>query len=865
MDQQKCLSENTIIFAAYLSGEDDSEKKGDILMDARRRFFTTRKRTKDKVFFTAGIDSVRCRYQIDASKPMKWLKEVNGKTSQVSIPDSSGSYTVVCTDMSGDVTKKLYFSNANIWQKSEYYSHGAVNVTLTACRADNGLSIAVQYPGKPAQVLTAYSDKSDAETETVVTAQTSNGEFFFSVPVEEALTKNNTSAEDNINRKGFFFDASLIYGDFTTLNIKKGETKQAAAADNDEAAEIISESIEETDEKIQSLFEEQEEEKTKIADDDIEDNEASDKAADDDLSSDSSDMEQVTSPDKIIENSSNEKYYYFGSLSKTGIRNGSGVTLTPKGSVIYCGGYENDNRSGFGAQFFKNGKISHVGKWSDDKKNGFGIAFLSDGTISAGGYENDRKKSASARFDSDGNLSSVLCYKNDEPHGAAINVDRENNRIFIQKCDSGKIKNPATVLDMSGNIIYNGEMSDGKFNGSGRLFDKNGTLKYSGEFKNGLYNGTGTLYLDDNSFVSGEFLNGQIKGEAVHRLSNGTLLYKGGFKDGEYNGKGTIYKSDGSFYSTTFENGIEKGAISVYAKSGELLYKGSLKNGEYSGKGTLYSGGTKVYEGGFADGKKSGMGRSYSDNLCEYMGNFESDKRCGFGVSYKNNSAVYTGFWLDDKYDGQGVLHNADNNLYYAGTFKNGVMCGRINILDGKRLVKECIYENGKATYMREYDENGCVVYEGSSSDGVREGMGCAYSEYGEKQFEGIFKYGEPYKAMRVIPKSIPQLDYCDKLKDTVYHSYIVPPEFVSEQLIGSGIYSGSLNNGKPNGCGTMLYTDHRYTGSFKNGKPGGFGILYFGDGKELKGEFVQKPSEDTQSVRFADAVYYVIADGEEA
>ena len=62
-----------------------------------------------------------------------------------------------------------------------------------------------------------------------------------------------------------------------------------------------------------------------------------------------------------------------------------------------------------------------------------------------------------------------------------------------------------------------------------------------------------------------------------------------------------------------------------------------------------------------------------------------------------------------------------------------------------------------------------------------------------------------------------------------------------------------------------MLYTDHRYTGSFKNGKPGGFGVLYFGDGKELKGEFVQKPSEDTQSVRFADAVYYVIADGEEA
>ena len=77
MDRQTSLSENAVIFAVYLSGRDDGEINGDILCDVRSRFFAAHKRIKDKVFFTSGIDSVRCRYQLDVSKPMKWHKEIN--------------------------------------------------------------------------------------------------------------------------------------------------------------------------------------------------------------------------------------------------------------------------------------------------------------------------------------------------------------------------------------------------------------------------------------------------------------------------------------------------------------------------------------------------------------------------------------------------------------------------------------------------------------------------------------------------------------------------------------------------------------------------------------------------------------------
>ena len=843
MDRQTSLSENAVIFAVYLSGRDDDEVNGDILCDVRSRFFAAHKKIKDKVFFTSGIDSVRCRYQLDVSKPMKWHKEINGKTAQLSVADSSGSYTVICSDLSGSITKKLFFSRINLWQKSEYYSNGTVTATVTACRDDSGLTLALQYPGEPARILSPCTDKGEAKSDIIATAKTSDGEFYFFASSDESVEQKKSADEEEIQRKGFFFDSSLIYGDFTTLNIKKSETKAEAKP---EAEAEIPDADSDTEKTADSNAEAEEDHNTEP--------EAENSLAD--SAEDKADFS--ISPDKLVDNSGKEKYCYFGSLGKNGERSGSGVTATSKGSVIYAGGYADDLRSGYGAQFYKNGKISFVGKWEDDKKSGLGISFLNDGTISVGGFENDKKKGTAARFSPDGMLSSAVCYKNGEPHGAAITVNAENDSLVLQKCDNGKMKNPATVLDLSGNIIYNGEMLNGKYNGAGKLFDKNGDLKYSGEFKDGLQNGAGVLYLDDRSSVSGEFINGRIKGEAVHRLQDGTLIYKGGFKDGEYDGKGTIFKKDGSYYSASFENGREKGAISVYSRDGELLYKGGLKNGEYNGKGTLYSNGEKVYEGGFAGGKKSGMGRLFSDNLCLYMGSFDSDEKSGFGISYKNNEAVYTGFWLGGKYNGQGVLHNSDDGCDYAGAFENGAMNGRINVIKNERLAKECLYENGKCTYMREYDNNGCVLYEGSAVNGVREGMGCSYTAYGEKQFEGIFKFGEPYKAMRVIPKKLSELDFCEKLKDTAYHNYKKPPVFVSEQLIGKGIYSGSVEKSKPNGSGTMLYTDHRYTGSFKNGKPCGDGILYFGDGKELKGEFLDKPSEDAKLIEFADSVYYL-------
>ena len=195
-----------------------------------------------------------------------------------------------------------------------------------------------------------------------------------------------------------------------------------------------------------------------------------------------------------------------------------------------------------------------------------------------------------------------------------------------------------------------------------------------------------------------------------------------------------------------------------------------------------------------------------------------------------------------------------------AGNFKNGVPDGRINIIKKGVLVSECIYNNGECEYMREYSYDGLsVVYDGNIKGNLREGMGCTFTEYGEKLFEGIFKNGQPLKSMKVSTREMQPLEYVAKLKDTDYEKFRTPKEFVVEQPMMNGVYSGQLNNGVPDGKGTILYIDHRYTGCFSNGSACGSGIVYFGDGTVVNGVFSDRPLINTQPIEFSNVVYHII------
>ena len=59
------------------------------------------------------------------------------------------------------------------------------------------------------------------------------------------------------------------------------------------------------------------------------------------------------------------------------------------------------------------------------------------------------------------------------------------------------------------------------------------------------------------------------------------------------------------------------------------------------------------------------------------------------------------------------------------------------------------------------------------------------------------------------------------------------------DEKTGDGKYVGEIENGKPNGTGSITFPDgHKYEGEWKDDKKNGQGTYFFPDGGKLVGEF---------------------------
>ena len=226
------------------------------------------------------------------------------------------------------------------------------------------------------------------------------------------------------------------------------------------------------------------------------------------------------------------------------------------------------------------------------------------------------------------------------------------------------------------------------------------------------------------------------------------------------------------------------------------------------------------YDGEWKNGVRSGTGSEFENGRLVYRGKFKENVRRGIGTSYTADGRVeYIGHWTDGRKDGEGLLYK-DGKPFLAGCSSMGILEGRVNEIRNGVVIRECIYTDGVCVYMREFSDDGLSVkYEGYVKDGVYDGMGCAFSQYGEKSFEGIFKAGKPFKNMKVRLRKLGDLPLRAKMIGSEYSRFIKGPDYVIERELGYGSYSGMLVNGRPSGKGTIIYTDHGYTGSFEGGK----------------------------------------------
>lgn len=566
---------------------------------------------------------------------------------------------------------------------------------------------------------------------------------------------------------------------------------------------------------------------------------------------------QLPIVDKIIPVSDTENYYYYGNL-RNGKRYGQGRTAMQNGRTAYEGRYAEDKRDGFGVYYYKTGKICYVGNWIQNRRHGMGIAFRpSDESVYIGKWDDDCPVGMGARFDNKGNLVFAGNWENGVRNGAGISYNTDDGSIFISRWENDSPTNYGTRFDCNGNLEYIGYWENGKRHGTGIQYGEGGIVIYTGDWLNDKYHGTGRLMLKNGNIVEGSFIDGKISGAAIETDCNGAVVYRGEWSNNRYNGLGRIYLKDGNWYEGRFTDGAPIGVLSGYDKNGALIYEGEWKNDYYHGKGVQYKDGDKVYEGDFEHGIRHGIGREYDDKICIYIGGFSGDKRNGFGMSYNNGKPQYMGKWKDGLYSGSGVLYD-NGSPVYAGQFSDGMLNGRINEIHDGKVIRESIFVNNSCTYMREYSSD-CtyLAYEGNVKDGIREGMGCSFNNYGEKVFEGIFKDNKPFKSMKISLKDLEPLKYYEQLKDTDYEKYRKGIEYVVELNISGGIYSGQTSFGKPNGLGTILFSDHRYTGSFEGGAACGEGILYKGNGDEINGTFYKTPGDDKVQAVFDYGVTY--------
>ena len=919
LSTNKELNSSVTYYTVYLRSNDTIQQNCDVLLTARKNFFETNKKQKNRVFLNVQGESIKYNYCIENNKPIKWKRENENRITQRVILNSTTGYAIETLDYSGAVVKKEYYNNQHKYEKSEYFDGFSEKPykTLVPLITDKVSTFALYLEdSKKPIMLKSIAMPTDKTilSDFVLTVspelavETSNGFSYLCSEtkvvewnnlIKEYENNNNFKQENedtlqSIKNDRFIFDINNLDKDLSNMSfniaeiavplvsvekpIKKDEEKPKDSRNN---AQIIDEVVEKNEylketQQVNSsdnIKTETKKENTNSSDSNKEITKSKETIENEDTeikeeiiketkleqkvkNKQKVNKNNIIEADKEIEENTKEKTLYFGKLDDNSNRIGYGRTLASNGKTLYDGEYNNDMQNGFGISYFKTGRVNYVGNWIDNKRNGFGISIRpTDGCVQVGSFKEDKLENVTAKFDKNGKLMFIENHKDDTLNGANVTVAQDGT-MLVTKWQDGKLQKNATILNNTGELVYTGGIKSNKKDGNGMLFSKSGNLIYKGSFKNDEYNGNGTMYFENGMTIEGVFKDNKINGNAVKRDSTGKVIFKGNLTNNKYNGEGTCYFKNGTYKTGNYVEGKPVGEFSFYTNDNQMIYKGALTDDVFDGKGAMYQDGEMIYSGTFSNGEKFGIGREFLNGVCTYMGEFEKDHKNGFGTLYHESKVLYTGYFKDDVKNGNGIEYEKDAPKY-VGMYNDDKLNGRVNIISSNKLSSECIFKDGQCVYARQYSKDGTLMYDGSIKENLKDGMGCTFDEFGDKVFEGIFKNDEPFKSMKVISKKLKPLETDEKLNTTIYKEYITPPSIVVETPITNGVYSGQVSSDNvPNGKGTMLHADHKYVGMFKDGIPYGNATIYFDNGDELKVVVTQEKTDLTKEIKFMNISY---------
>lgn len=131
----------------------------------------------------------------------------------------------------------------------------------------------------------------------------------------------------------------------------------------------------------------------------------------------------------------------------------------------------------------------------------------------------------------------------------------------------------------------------------------------------------------------------------------------------------------------------------------------------------------------------------YVDDELVYAGSWKDGAMDGGGKVYERGRLVYEGGLKANLPEGPGIRYDANGDRY-EGIFATGVPQGNGRLFFGEKLYFEGNWKNGSmAGNGKLFDSDGKPVYEGAFENGVREGYGVLFNAAtGKKSYEGNWK-----------------------------------------------------------------------------------------------------------------------------
>lgn len=595
--------DDLIIYALSFNGFIPFNVNNDVLAKVRKNFFEHNRRQNDKIIQNYNTDTIKYTYNLEKSKPMKWVVQKNKQIIEKAVNASVNSYEIRTYNNSGEVIISTEYTNSHLIKKSTfavdgstvvvsvgnennqptlYYRGNNVNTKLNLLEIrENGEVLKELYEKNPFITVTALTNRgivyfgTDEEIENVNSVieeikeeiKIKNSPIVYNTPEDRKTGFNFKDNDFNLKRnmnetydisKSAYFDfddESAEFDDIPEINPHDINLDLDIDGEEDNSLEEIS-ALE--SENIVSDVQLNEPEVTANADEKIEEIV----------------NERIAPEEKIITPENTATQEVTGNIQQTVVAE----SLVGKEDSVVTEDEQNLNEQSQAenAENINVAESETVGETTDT------TAEISDDTKVAPDFTSEEvlrellseallkaTKATPNAVDISGGETPVdePDYPNETTTIADLIINSDGERYLYY----GDVKNNCvrdgygrTEME-NGKTAYEGHYKDNKRNGFGSFYFKNGGLSYTGNWKDNKRQGFGVGFRSsDGSYHTGKWKDNKPEGIGARFDKYGNLSYVSNFKNGKETGLCIEFRQDGGITIFRFVNDSKKIIQTIY-------------------------------------------------------------------------------------------------------------------------------------------------------------------------------------------------------------------------------------------------------------------------------------------------------------